>query len=485
MSGEPVKRLDAAGLRDAGRTPETPFCLALADGSVVLLQRLLRVLPGKRIVGEGQWKGRRVLAKLFVAGGSARHWAQEKAGIEALQKAGVPTPDLLLAAPLASGGHVLLTTFVDAAQTLAEAWEPLSALPAGSPAALDVLFPAFRMLGRLHACGLVQEDLHLGNFLRCAERLYVIDGDAVRSISPGKRLDEPRASANLAVLLAQLPMAWDAWRSELLAAYRAGGGPDIGDTARLESELSRVRNWRLKDFLGKTLRDCTLFKVRRSAFRFTAVQRMAAERLAPLLAAPDAAIFHGRLLKDGKTCTVARVEQAGCALVVKRYNLKNLRHALGRFWRPTRAWHSWREGHRLQHLGIATPTPLALIEERIGPLRRRAFLINEFCPGVSLLHFLSPDREPEVDVANALVTLFRRLHTLRISHGDLKASNLLWHDGRVFMIDLDALVQHRSVTGHARAWRRDRERLLRNWPASSILHRWLDRNLPPASAGRG
>ena len=483
MSDEPVKRLDAAGLRAAGRTPETPFCLALADGSEVLLQRLLRVLPGKRIVGQGQWNGRRVLAKLFVAGGSARHWAQEKAGIEALQNAGVLTPDLLLAAPLASGGHILLTRFLDGAQTLAEAWQPLSALPAGSPAALDVLCPAFRTLGTLHACGLAQEDLHLGNFLRCAERLYVIDGDAVRSISPGKGLDEPQASTNLAVLLAQLPMAWDARRSELLEAYRAGGGLDIGDMARLESELSRVRSWRLKDFLGKTLRDCTLFKVRRSAFRFTAVRRAAADRLAPLLEAPDAAILHGRLLKDGKTCTVAHVEQAGCSLVVKRYNVKSAQHALERFWRPTRAWHSWREGHRLQHLGISTPAPLALIEERIGPLRRRAFLINAFCPGVSLLHFLSPDREPEVAVASALVSLFQRLHTLRISHGDLKASNLLWHDGSVFMIDLDALVQHRSATGYARAWRRDRERLLRNWPVSSILHRWFDRNLPPAKAG--
>lgn len=483
MSGESVKRLDAAGLRAAGRTPETPFCLALADGSDVLLLHLLRVLPGKRIVGEGLWNGRRVLVKLFVAGGSARHWKQEKTGIEALRNAGIPTPDLLLAAPLASSGHVLLTTFLDGAQTVAEAWEPVSALPAGSPAALDVLFPAFRMLGTLHACGLVQEDLHLGNFLRCAERLYVIDGDAVRSMSPGKALDEPQASANLAVLLAQLPMAWDAWRSELLGAYHAGGGHDISDMARLESELSRVRGWRLEDFLGKTLRDCTLFAVRRSAFRFTAVRRAVADRLAPLLDAPDAAILQGRLLKDGKTCTVARVEQAGCSLVVKRYNLKSLQHALERFWRPTRAWHSWREGHRLQHLGISTPTPLALIEERIGPLRRRAFLINEFCPGVSLLHLLSPDREPEVDVACALVSLFQRLYTLRISHGDLKASNLLWHDDNVFLIDLDALVQHRSAIGHARAWRRDRERLLRNWPASSILHRWLDRNLPPAKAG--
>jgi hypothetical protein len=34
----------------------------------------------------------------------------------------------------------------------------------------------------------------------------------------------------------------------------------------------------------------------------------------------------------------------------------------------------------------------------------------------------------------------------------------------VLLIDLDGVVQHRSATTHARAWRRDRARLLRNWP---------------------
>jgi len=113
-------------------------------------------------------------------------------------------------------------------------------------------------------------------------------------------------------------------------------------------------------------------------------------------------------------------------------------------------------------------------------LRRRGFLINEFCPGANLLQLLSPDQEPDFEVGRALIVLFKTLHALRISHGDLKATNLLWHDGRVFVIDLDALVRHRAGPAHARAWRRDRERLLRNWPASSALYRWLDANLPPA-----
>ncbi|MBP8215973.1 MAG: hypothetical protein KAX66_10915, partial [Propionivibrio sp.] len=95
--------LDAAGLRKAGRAPATPFSVMLADGSAVRVHRLLRVLPGKRIVGDGLWNDRHVLVKLFVASGSARHWAQEKSGIDALHQARVPTPEMLLATALPDG----------------------------------------------------------------------------------------------------------------------------------------------------------------------------------------------------------------------------------------------------------------------------------------------------------------------------------------------------------------------------------------------
>lgn len=474
--------LDTAGLRQAGRTPPTPFSVVLVDGSTVSLHRLLRVLPGKRIVGEGRWNDRHVLVKLFVGGSSARHWAQEKRGIETLRKSGVSTPALLLACALPREGHVLLTAFLEGAQSLAEVWKPLAALPAGSAAAFDVLCPAFREIGRLHAAGCVHDDLHLGNFLRCDAKVFVIDGDAVRSVARGKPLGERLAAANLAVLLAQLPLSWDAHRRRLIDAYVAGGGQSFVKPVLLDNEVLRIRSWRLVDFLGKSVRDCTLFAVVRGAFRFSATLRTAVEFLAPIMAAPDAAIDGGVLLKDGRTSTVAQVAVGERTLVIKRYNLKSLPHALSRFWRPSRAWHSWREGHRLAFYGIATPAPLGLVEERLGPLRRRAFLITEHCPGVNLLELLSADQPPPDDVGLALVSLFRTLHDLRISHGDLKASNLLWYEGRVFLIDLDAMQQHRSPFRYARAWKSDRARLLRNWPQASALNRWLDANLPATGA---
>lgn len=470
----------ASALRAAGRHPQLPFRVALADGRQLTMRRLLRVMPGKRMVGDAALDGRRVLAKLFVGQRCERHWQEECAGLDALALAGLPTPERIAAGAMAGGGYALMTVYLDPAETLAESWARVSGRPPGEAEALAVLTPALTMLGRLHAAGLAHDDLHLGNFLHHDGSLFVIDGDAVRVVSRGQPLLSAQASSNLAVLLAQLPPDWDPLLTVLLPAYAVGTGQPLPEVAALKEQITSVRAWRLGDFLAKTVRECTLFAVEQSTTRFSAVLRRERDFLAPVLDAPDAAIGRGDVLKDGGTTTVARVVIDGRGLLIKRYNLKHLRHALGRLWRPSRGWHSWREAHRLLFLGIPTPTPLALIEERVGPLRRRAWLISEFCAASNLLTHLSADREPPADEARAILTLFGSLHGQRISHGDLKATNLLWDGSRVVLIDLDAVVQHRTPAAHARAWARDRARLLRNWPPGCALHCWLDEHLPAA-----
>jgi tRNA A-37 threonylcarbamoyl transferase component Bud32 len=472
----------APALREAGRTPALPFTVALDDGRLLTVHRVLRLLPGKRIVGDAELDGRRVVAKLFIAGCSARHMRREHEGLGALAAAALPTPALIHAGPLAGDGHALLTDYLADAESLAERWALHANRPPGDADALAVLAPAFAMLGRLHARGLLQHDLHLGNFLQQDNRLFVIDGDAVDATHAGSPLSAADATANLALLVAQLPTGWDDQLPALLPAYRAGYPSLDPDPSHLASEIDRLRAARLKDYLGKALRDCTLFRVEQDFRRFAAVVREEADTLAPLVAEPDRWLAAGTLLKDGGTCTVARVDLGGRTLVVKRYNLKHARHALSRAWRPSRAWHSWLEGHRLRFLGIPTPAPLALVEARIGPLRGRAWLITEHCPGPNLLEHLAPHvaSGPPPAEAAALRALFGALHRQRISHGDMKATNLLWQDGSIVVIDLDAAIHHRSSRTYARAWRRDRARLLRNWPADSGLHRWLDDNLSSA-----
>lgn len=438
------------------QTPSA-FRLDLPDGGNLEFRRILRWLPGRRVSGEGCWNGRQVFAKLFIGAGAACYAGREQRGLAALQAHGLPTPALLAAVDCPGGGRLVLSEFMPAARSLDGA--------ASDPV---MLMPAFALLGRLHAAGLVHDDLHFGNFLSANDELLLIDGDGIRSGSPSQQLD------NLALLLSQLPVVLDEMRGGLLSAY----GRAV-DTARLDSLVNTWRQRRRDRFLAKTLRNCTQFAVERGRGRFLSVLRSVKPSLAFLLAQPDVAIEHGRYLKRGGTCTVATVDAGGKQVAVKRYNLKNWRHALSRAWRPSRAWHSWREAHRLVFYGIATPKPLAMLEERWWGLRGRAFLITEFCPGASLAACLKPEVLPEAALAQAIEDFFSVLYRLQITHGDLKATNLLWHEGKLLAIDLDGMMQHRSATAFQSAWRRDRARLLRNWPVDSPLHDWLDRNLPP------
>ena len=459
--------LTIADLRAAGRVPTLPFRLILADGETLEMESLLRLLPGKRLVGVARWRGMLVLAKLFLAPAAHRHGERERAGIAALQAAGVRTPALLYAGALPEAGFVVLTSFLDGARSVAAQWAEVS----GETARLSALRPAFERLGQLHARGLVHADLHLDNFLLHAGECWLIDGDGI--------VADDATMENLALLLAQLPPLWDAHRAALLHAYAAGGA-SLPDPQALTRTVNRLRQWRLQRFLKKTLRDCTQFAVAANARCFSVVLRAELATWQAALKNADTLIAAGQRFKDGGAATVAVVTVDGRPLVFKRYNLKHWRHALSRAWRPSRAWHSWQEAHRLEFYGIATPKPLAMMEERMGPLRGRAFLLTEYCPGENLLTVLDADRVPEGQIAEAICRLFAQLHAQRITHGDLKANNLLWYGDEVQVIDLDAMQQHRSAAGYARAWRRDRARFLRNWPAGSALHAWLDAKLPPA-----
>jgi tRNA A-37 threonylcarbamoyl transferase component Bud32 len=466
--------LDAARLAATRREPPFPFALRLDDSSRLELLRPLRILPGKRIVAEGIWNGQRVLAKLFIASGSARHWRRERDGLALLAAADIPTTPILAAGTLAEGGHYLLTAFLPDAHSLASELENTGGEGGNARTWLEAICAR---LGRLHARGITHGDPHPGNILIDAGEPLLIDGDAVRQRPTP--LSGRQADAMLANLLAGLPP--EKTLASLIDAYHAGNPHHAPSPAALQAQIEKNRRARLMDYLAKTVRPCTRFDVRRTASRFVAVGRVDAAPLAPLLADPDRAMASGVPLKDGHTATVARVEVDGRMLAVKRYNIKNTAHALSRAWRPSRAWHAWREGHRLHFLGIHTPMPRALIEERLGPLRRRAWLITDYHGGCSLLGRLAPYVDaaaPPPAESAALLRFFTTLHAHRIAHGDLKANNLLWDETRgIIVIDLDAMTQYAHAAAHARAWRRDRARLLANWPAESGLHRWLDAHL--------
>ncbi|WP_065258726.1 lipopolysaccharide kinase InaA family protein [Pseudomonas bananamidigenes] len=481
--------MQLSDLKNAGRTPSLPLTVSLADAAGpadLQLLSLLRVLPGQRYVGAGVWRGRPVLAKLLVGSKAARHFQRELDGVKLLAAQGMITP-LLLADGLKDGeGGWLLFEFLEGAESLGDAWGKVESLPVLADEQSAVLAEALDAIGQLHGKGLWQEDLHLDNLLRHGGQLYLIDGAGIRAETAGQPLSRQKVLENLGVFFAQLPKSLEPFTEELLVYYLLSNSEHALPLEALQKQIDKVRAWRLKDFLIKVGRECSLFSVRRGAFGLRSIRREEEPAMLPVLERADALLDQGHLYKTGGAASVGRVEVAGRALVVKRYNIKNFAHWLKRFWRPSRAWHSWREGNRLAFLGIATPKPLAVLETRFFWLRSKAYLVTEYLAGPDIIERFAPYVEsgeaPEAEL-QALDQLFARLIAERISHGDFKGHNLFWHQDRWALIDLDSMCQHGSASSFAPAYARDRARFMRNWPQSSALYQVIDQRLPKDASG--
>ncbi|SDZ12435.1 lipopolysaccharide kinase InaA family protein [Pseudomonas sp. NFIX28] len=471
-------------LKQAGRAPGLPLSLELADAAgpaTLQLLSLLRVLPGQRYVGAGVWRGRPVLAKLLVGAKAARHFQRELQGVRLLEKQGLTTP-LLLADGLKEGeGGWLLFEFLEGSESLGDAWKQVESLPALADEQQAVLAEALAAIAELHSKGLWQEDLHLDNLLRHQGKLYLIDGAGICVEQAGKPLSRQKVLENLGVFFAQLPKSLEPFTEELLVHYLLNNAEHALPLEALQKQVDKVRSWRLKDFLNKVGRECSLFSVERGPFALRAIRREEEAAMLPVLGQADALLEQGHLYKTGGAASVGRVEVAGRTLVVKRYNIKGVAHWFKRFWRPSRAWHSWQEGNRLAFLGIATPKPLALLEKRFLWLRSRAYLVTEYLAGPDIIERFAPyidsGAAPEAEL-QALDRLFAELIRERISHGDFKGHNLFWQQDRWALIDLDSMCQHHSLGSFAPAYARDRARFMRNWPQASALYQVIDQRLP-------
>jgi len=469
-----------SALAGAGRAPALPMQLELPDSTALEVDAWMRVLPGQRYVARAVCDGRQVLAKLLVGPKASRQYQREREGAGLLAAQELPTPALFAEGFEEGEGGWLLFDWLDGAESLWDAWRSVVGQAVLSDAQRGVLGGALELIAQMHARGLWQDDLHLDNLLRAGGQLFVVDGGGVRGETPGRPLSRERVLENLGVFFAQLPAELEPFIEELLVHYLLANGEHALPLEALLKETHEVRSWRLNDYLKKAARDCSLFSAQLGAFGAQVMRREEEQHLQRLLADPDAFIAQGALYKGGGTATVARVELDGRPLLIKRYNIKGPAHWLKRFWRPSRAWHSWIEGNRLDFLGFATPRLLAVKEQRWLWLRGKAWLVTELLEGEDIIARWQPylDDSPPEEELQALDALFSGLIRERISHGDLKGHNLFWEKGRWTLIDLDAVQQHRSDTAFARSYSRDRARFLRNWPADTSLHRLLDERLP-------
>ncbi len=449
---------------------EYPLSLELGAQGTFECFETIRVVPGRRLVCRGRFGNKAVYAKIFI-GKSASHYAlRDKAGVEALKQAGITTPDLLLATELADGAYILIYAAIEYSQNAEEVWSTLD-----ERSRLSLMQKLVETVAQHHQAGLLQTDLYFKNFLVQKEPaqvdlIYTLDGDGIRRLSP--LIHEHQKLRNLATLFSKMDVLDDIWIAELYAHYCAQFG--MASSPAREAEVwcltQKTRHHEARSYADKKVfRSCTDVKVMRNFRRFVAVA-----------SGVDAGILMPGLLdrfldkpqsniKNGNTCTIAKAMLANQPVIIKRYNIKNFWHGISRAVRTSRAAISWANAHRLIILNIATPKPLALVEDRLRCFRRRAYYVSEYVEAPDVKQFFehAVQVEQKEVVARNLATLFYKLYLLKISHGDCKSTNIKIFGLNPVLIDLDGMKAHFS--GNSCGWWfdkkhvKDLKRFMKNW----------------------
>ena len=207
--------------------------------------------------------------------------------------------------------------------------------------------------------------------------------------------------------------------------------------------------------------------------RITCHTRYPRQTLDDLLSHPDVSLTNAgsSMLKHDNTTTLAVVACGEHKLVVKRYNTKNAWHRLRRIARRSRAENCWAFAQVLQRLNIPAAPAVAWIQEIQVGLKGRSWFVSEFVQGPRCLDHLKSDVPPaEIErTLGEIVEILCKLRHERISHGDLKASNILLSSQGPVLIDLDVMRQHKSESTYQQAARKDINRFLRNWQDNPVL----------------
>ncbi|MFC1792551.1 lipopolysaccharide kinase InaA family protein [Planctomycetota bacterium] len=410
----------------------------------MLCTGLFRAVPGKRAIYDAMWKDTSVVVKVFSHKFKARlHLKRELKGLNQLKKRGLSSAKSLFSGKTDDGRCVIvLEKIVDSATILEVFNETTEKLK--DP---DLLVRVCRELAKQNSKGVLQKDLHLGNYLLAGNRIYALDPSQMQFFR--RQLPRKSSISQLALLLCSLPTSDIKSVRVICQEYFKVRGWHFGksDEAILQKQMAIYRKRGIKRILKKSLRASKRY-LKITNKQYSAVFEkgfcLGAEPF-NFIGRLDALMDGGQVLKDGNTCYVSRLNWNGKDVVVKRYNNKGFLHSLRHTIKRSRAQRGWLHGHRLGMLNIATPKPLAYIEQRRGLLVEKSYLVTQYVEGQRLYEFLRDDnvaRKQQLEVMQMIKTMLDKLAKYQITHGDLKHTNILITEIGPVLTDLDGMTVH-------------------------------------------
>ncbi len=433
---------------------------------ILLCRELLRAVAGNRQIYDALWNNQRVIVKIFTHKISAkRHLNREWGGLHKLQKRGISSPAPLFFGRTEDGQWATVVEKIADSSTVLDVFNN-TVEPAGK---LELLLRVCRELAKQHSNGVRQKDLHLGNFLLAGNKVFTLDAGQMQFFS--RQVGRKKSISQLAFLGCYVPDGDAKGIKNLLEEYGRWRCWNIGksDEALFRKQLAAQQKKNVRRGLKKCMRTGKRH-LRIKTGRYTAVfDKEFCQGTEPVefIKRIDVMMDEGRILKRGNTCYVSKINWNRKDVVVKRYNHKGLIYSLCQTIKGSRALRGWLNEHRLGMLNIAVPRPLAYIEQHRGLLVWRSYLVTEYVQGQNLYEFLRDGSVTKQQLSSAATQIRQILDKLgrgRISHGDMKHSNILITENGVVLTDLDGMKVHKFNRTYERRRRKDISRLTRDWP---------------------
>ena len=172
------------------------------------------------------------------------------------------------------------------------------------------------------------------------------------------------------------------------------------------------------------------------------------------LSDPDGLLALSDLLfKDSAHTKAGRVMIGGRPFFLKYYKRRGILHTVETLFKVSRPWRNLKIALHLIQMGIDTPAPLALLEERRSGLLMRSYLLTEYVSGERIRDLLArriEDRVWQAEILERMADFIARFHASGCCHRDLKANNILLEtDGdieRPWIVDLDGAKLRQRLT---------------------------------------
>jgi len=374
--------------------------------------------------------------------------------LQSLQRAGVAAPRpvaVLVGLHLEDKtGDAVIMDAIEPSQQLDQYLNELELRGERAPNHLDLSCQVRELVHQLVRNRLGHEDLHLGNFLLCQGKLYLLDGYAVRKGMRAQDIYTLAHSASPHATLTDLMRGWELLVGGRVMPKRNPISSNLRKAflVRLRGENRYFGRVRIGRWTGVFFRSAKFAKRWARASQLT-VDRHDWERELPLLwekIERDQFVVLKRSRSGDVLAGEVTVGGKMLAVVIKRPRKRYWYRYLNEIPRRSRSWRTWVKAWGLIARNLPTAWPLLVMEKRRFGYLTDSISIFERVPGPTLrrvdLDALDPEQRDNLFRRTGRV--LRTIDNSGLSHFDAKASNWIVRDDEKLgpspvLIDADAV----------------------------------------------